>query len=327
MKFNVKLIIAFLALGLTLLMGFQNCSKFTSLKSDEFGSNSQSSVDILLAKEVFRTSVYAVTRKNCAGCHSANQQPLFAQNDLNLSYEISKAGQTSDNRKYADFENVLNSYFIEQSKNNHCRKSDIANAQFCTSDGSEMSAALVTWAAYEKKNGANPPPPKGGTTGVRRVIRLETRSYVATTLNEIFGPVAAPLTKGAIADNVIQFGGPCDSYSFGCSSAESQAAIIPGMTSPRAALVYRTCDKILSNDGAVEFARGLAGAGSSTVLPTAGQISNAYGLFYVGRTAPVTVTTALQSLVNQTTTLQYPTIEGWRSLFLTLCHAQDWQVP
>lgn len=332
MKYNHKLILALFAISSGLILGFQNCSEFVSLKSAGSGSSSGSSTNTLLAKEIFRTSVYAVSVKNCSGCHAVNQQPLFAQSDLNLAYEITKAGQSSGpsgNRKYADFSNILNSFLIEQSKNNHCGKSELANAKICTGNGSEMAAALITWAAYESTNpsGSNPPAPVGGTAGVKRVVRLESRSYVATTLNEIFGPAATSLTKSAIADNVLQFGGPCDSYSSNCDSSETQAAVIPAMTSPRAALVYRTCDKILSNDVAVEFARGLTGAISSSTLPNALQISSAYGLFYVGRTAPLAVTTALQAVIDKSEALGYPAIEAWRNLFLSLCHAQDWQVP
>ncbi len=342
-KFNPKMIITFVVSSFILLFGFQNCGgEFTTKDPEQTNLSSQASTtppgtnssptadQLLLAKNIFRTTVHAVALKNCAGCHGANQQPLFAQADVEASYERSKAGVNSASKKYADFANVLNSYFIEQSKNNHCRKSELANAKFCTTDGAEMLAAIKTWADYENKNisgGVNPPPPAGGVAGVRKFVRLETRSYVATTLNEIFGPTAVPLTNSAIANDVINFGGACDSYSNNCRSNESQGAMIPSMTTPRAALVYRICDKILSNDAAVDYARALTGAASSTTLPTALNISGTYGLFYVGRTLSVATSGALQSVVDQTTSLAYPAIEAWRALFLTLCHSQDWQIP
>lgn len=348
-KFSPKLIISFLFVS-TLLIGFQNCGKFNPSSLGQINLSSQGSnvpagalpplpgitppptaEQILLAKDVFRSTVYAVARKNCAGCHGVNQQPLFAQDNIDSSYEISKAGVGASNRKYADFANVPNSYFIEQAKNNHCRNSDLATARFCTGDGAEMLAAIKTWADFENKNlgggGANIPPPVGGVAGVSKLIRLETRSYVATTLNEIFGPTSVPSTNAAIANDVINFGGACDSYSNNCGTNESQGAMIPAMTTPRAALVYRICDKILADDAAVEYARTLAGGASSATLPTTLNISGAYGLFYVGRVPPMTATTALQNIVNQSTALSYPAIEAWRGMFLALCHSQDWQIP
>lgn len=315
----------FIFFSLIFVLNFQSCTGFKSLVSTGTGTGDLSSTQLATAKEVFRTSVYAVAQKNCAGCHATSQQPLFAQTDVDISYDISKAGKTPSGKKYADFVNVASSYFIEQAKNNHCNTNNPAAKKVCTGDGTEMLAAITMWAPYEAA--LQPPPPKGGTNGVRKVVRLETRTYVASTLNEIFGPSAVSITRNAVSNNPISFGGPCDPYSNGCISSNTQAPLIPGVTSARSALLYRTCDKLMSVDTAVEYARGLTGAASSGTLPTPAQISSAYGLFYVGRVAPLNVTNALQAAITQTTTLSYPTIEGWRVLFLTLCHAGDWQIP
>lgn len=90
----------------------------------------------------FQNSFYAFARKNCVECHGANQNPKFAQADVNEAYRIAKP--------YADFEDFAQSVFVYRTMNGHCGLT-------CESDGTEMIGLIQQWWDGEKDPTAPPP--------------------------------------------------------------------------------------------------------------------------------------------------------------------------
>lgn len=267
--------------------------------------------------EGFRNSVYVITRRDCVGCHSTSTTlPNHASADINIAYAAAKAR--------VNFFNVPASILVSKVKDAHCGAK-------CTTDGSEMLAAINQWKLTEN---VGEPPVTATATGL---IRLMPRQYVAGLLNNIFGSSANAITDGMIANSISNFGGPCEPYATNCRlrmpanqlqpGGYTQAPMIPGPNAIRVAVLYRACDRITQIDAAIENARARTGATSSGVIPTNAQIVAAYQLFYVDRTPTSDVTTALAGVISETQTKAYPSIEAWRFLFVTLCQAQDWQIP
>jgi hypothetical protein len=162
-------------------------------------------------------------------------------------------------------------------------------------------------------------------------LRMGSRFYVASTLNEIFGTSAETVTSSLVMPNINQFGGPCDPYiENDCTEqSQSQAPQIPVTTSARAALTIRACERIVSADLAITTAIETVLGSLPAVLswPTPENTISLFQLFYSDRIPAVEVQAALSGIVQAAQAQSLPPIEAWRFLLFTLCSSPDWQIP
>jgi hypothetical protein len=164
-------------------------------------------------------------------------------------------------------------------------------------------------------------------------LRLAPRTFVATTLNDIFGTSIEATTQDLIGSRVGQFGGPCDpAIPNDCQQGgDSLAPMVPVANSARAALSTRACDKIASSDAAVTFAGAQASTSGTTAIttrnPNQAEIAAMYDLFFPGRTPNQEILTNLAAIATDARNLNYSYIESWRFILLTLCLSPDWQIP
>ncbi|HEX4924181.1 MAG TPA: hypothetical protein VFV50_08845 [Bdellovibrionales bacterium] len=161
-------------------------------------------------------------------------------------------------------------------------------------------------------------------------LRLGGRDYIASVLNDVFGSTAVAITDALIKSESGNFGGPCDRYLGDCTEAgESQFAIIPVPTSPRAALLIRACDRLVSNDTAVTFAASQARANPAATLqrPSEEELSALFDLFYPGRPITPEIIANLNEIVIASAGQNQPALDAWRFTLFALCVSPGWQVP
>jgi hypothetical protein len=180
------------------------------------------------------------------------------------------------------------------------------------------------------------------------VNRIMPRNFLATSLNQVFGPSINAVTAAMISPvaNDFLLGGPCDNNGTDCPSVlteDSQAPMIPATTSGRESVMTRTCDLIVDTDSAVRYAVAQVRNDSltanfteptdaDTIPPSAQDLLGAYDLFYPGKTPDPSVVASLQA-VGQEAYAQAeqdgvtPALDEWRFTLLTLCIAPDWQAP
>ena len=119
----------------------QSVTSFNSMASDHYA------VLNLSGEEAFRTSFYAFAQeRGCINCHSSNQSPHFAANNLSEAYANASGFQNgSNNVKLIDFENPAASIIIEFAGNNHCSDTPCADPEIRDT----VQKALETWSAVE----------------------------------------------------------------------------------------------------------------------------------------------------------------------------------
>lgn len=176
--------------------------------------------------------------------------------------------------------------------------------------------------------------PDGVEYGVARTalnrVKLGDKFYVASVLNQIFGPEAAGIVEPLVRNNVTAFGGPCDQFGrmgvggnhcAGRSSA-SQASMIPTSMATREGFRMRACEAITQKDGAIIHAIALVSGAAPDKEPSSTDVAAAYELFFPGITASKSVRKALIEVVAE----GGAPLESWRLLYLTLCLSPDWQI-
>ena len=160
-------------------------------------------------------------------------------------------------------------------------------------------------------------------------LRLGSRIYIATVLNDIFGAAAESTTVALVLNEPAYFGGPCDKYLGDCTEAgQSQFAITPVPTSPRAGLLIRACDKIVSNDTAVLNAVGQVRSDTMPVpAPTSSDLAGLFDLFNPGRAPTAQVLAGLEGIVAEVSSQSLAPLEAWRFTLFSLCTSASWQIP
>lgn len=169
-------------------------------------------------------------------------------------------------------------------------------------------------------------------------LRISSRSYLKSTLDEIYEPSVATATSNLIGDKAGQLGGASDPYQALDRPGFTQVQSIPSASSARSALIERVCDVIHQNDTAVLAAAakvlGAPATAASLKLPTEQDLASAYSLYYPGKSPSEELLEDLSQIVVQARTLQpapretlLAPVEAWRFVFLTLCLSPEWQVP
>lgn len=159
-------------------------------------------------------------------------------------------------------------------------------------------------------------------------LRLASRSFVASTLNDVFGPSAATHVQTLVTNQISAFAGePCDNYNATNCGDLTQLPVVATASTQRAALLIRACRRIVNDDRAVTFAAAQAGAGSPLATPTDSQIDAAFQLFYLGKPLPNDLHTELKGVVQAAVQQGLNATDQWRFLWDLLCGTPYWQVP
>jgi hypothetical protein len=136
---------SFAPFGLLLaLCGASSCDFIQNLKLEKSGATI-AQTQLTNAEQAFRSSVYVITRRDCAGCHATTQTPLHASQDIQVAYAAAKT--------VALFQNTSSSILVARVMDGHCGSS------VCQKDGYEMIQAIQTWAKYEKATPLPDPAP------------------------------------------------------------------------------------------------------------------------------------------------------------------------
>jgi len=174
---------------------------------------------------------------------------------------------------------------------------------------------------------------------VEEQLRLAPRTYVASTLKQVFGPSSEVTVQELIEKQITQIGAEaCDPYRNDCEEAngvlglspngDSRLPVIPTNTTIRLALVTRACERIVEKDAAVQFAAAdiLGEAATETLaLPSAEDLAAAYEAFNPGKVLPAETLERLLQVASAAGA--DGAIEAWRFTLLTLCLDPAWQLP
>lgn len=161
-------------------------------------------------------------------------------------------------------------------------------------------------------------------------LRLGGREYVASVLTDVFGPGSTAIIDALVSNEGGNFGGPCDRYLGDCTEAgETQFAIFPVPTSPRAALLIRACDRLVANDTNVLYAANQVrtAPGATLESPVPEEVTDLFSLFYPGRLASADVSASLIAVVAESAAQNQPALDAWRFVLFALCVSPGWQVP
>jgi hypothetical protein len=194
------------------------------------------------------------------------------------------------------------------------------------------SACTTELPADRDANTDRPLAPRVLHGSVESRLRMLPREFVASTLESVYGPSAAPAVNGLIRARADQFGGPCDTNLGDCAqNSQSQLSLIPIGVSGRYGYLTRACDVISMSDNAILFAvreaLGLPALPLASVpSPDAGAIQAAFDLFYQDRTPDAGVLGELAALVAQSVASGHSPLDQWRFLLLALCLSPGWQI-
>ncbi len=297
---------------------YNSCGKFKSISESEFSSSSDAGKSEKSGQQAFGETVYLITRSKCISCHETQNSPLHAAADVDVAYMAA--------RSKVNFTNVPGSMLVIKIRDGHCKLSN------CMTDGSEMINEINKWKAFEKFSSGP------GVDASDAQPRHGGRKFVASKLRDVFGATANDPVVRLVDNDAGNYGDPCDKYSrdfngnqnFGdCRDlGESQASSVGPATPTRQSLTIRACTKITQSDAAVINAVTLAvGSDATARTLTAGDIQSLYDLFFTGRLAQTTTTTALKAIATSVEQKAYVSLDQWRFVLLTLCMSPDWQVP
>lgn len=275
--------------------------------------------------EAFQSSVYKITGATCVRCHGDIQKPLHGSPDITVAYEAAKTR--------VNFANAAGSIIVLKTMDGHCGLPEI-----CKTDGSAMLAAVKAWARAEV---VIPPPTSGGNFLMETAnsrLRLGNRHFLASRLDQVFGPSQAVKFDTIIRSQPIHFGGPCDKHNGDfvkdgndeilgeCNErASSQSAIVPFPSSGRLAYMTRACDIASQSDAAIAYAVTRAtGSNTTNRAVASADIDALHKLFYL-KSPSSDVKAALQAVAD--TAQQSGYIDSWRFVLFTLCSDPGWQIP
>jgi hypothetical protein len=180
-----------------------------------------------------------------------------------------------------------------------------------------------------------------GVASTRAVPRIGDRHYISAVLRQVYGSGADAILFEDIDRRISSFGGPCDPHTelfanatrtyvgdrtFNCHDedyVQSLASSEPLTTTLREGWRIRACERLTYNTTTVNFALGRIHGGGATVNPTSSTLTNAYQMFYPGRTPSSQELSALTSVSDQGTTVS----ERWRFVLVTLCMSPGWETP
>ena len=169
-----------------------------------------------------------------------------------------------------------------------------------------------------------------------RVDRLAARSYVSSTLNEIFGPAAKSSTYDYIFKQPTIFSGPCDVYEqirtghdkihdIATSCFErNDTSILPlyGKSNLlRSGYMIKICLKLTNNDEALNFALRKAGILNADRTLLKKDLKSLYKLFYPFKNINSKSTLALDSLAGE-----YKGKKKWKVVLNLLCTDPAWTI-
>jgi hypothetical protein len=316
-------------IGLCLFLFLIACRPEKGALNFSDGTNSSSVIgpEVFMTPqlEAFQSSVYKITGNICVRCHGTIQKPFHGSPNLMIAYEAAKTR--------VNFSNPAGSTIVLKTIDGHCGIPEI-----CKTDGSAMLAAVKTWALAEI---VTPPPTTGGNVLMETAstrFRLSNRHFLASRLDQIFGPSQSVSLDALIRSQPIHFGGPCDKHNGDfvkdgndeimgeCNErASSQAAMVPFPSSGRFALMTRSCDIASQSNTAVTYAVTRAtGSNATTRAVTSADIDALHRLFYL-KSPNAEVNAALLALAIAAQPSGY--LESWRYVLFTLCSDPGWQIP
>lgn len=208
---------------------------------------------------------------------------------------------------------------------------------FLLSLGSACSKPAFQFSHAEEQERKLPQDGFKVTPGSR--LRLATRSYVSTSLKDIFGPTSVTIVDKHVTSQVAAFGGePCDPNVGPCAVkvGESQLPMVPNAVPARLALTGRACQELVSLastlNAAIQNARvssQLAGTNLPTTItaPSDRDIAAAFDLFYTGKPMTEAVASDLREMLKGLADLGHGPLEQWRLLLGVLCESPGWQIP
>lgn len=160
---------------------------------------------------VFRDTVHAYARANCAGCHGSSQNPLFAVSNVESAYDLSKS--------LASFSDIPASTFVRKVKDGHCGSA-------CGTNGSEMISLITEWAAAESASSG------GGTGGGDGGGQVVTTSAFKTAPMALPSPLATGNSYSALRFNLSNVAPANSAVAGGIFEIEIQRFTTPSGANP-----------------------------------------------------------------------------------------------
>ena len=172
-------------------------------------------------------------------------------------------------------------------------------------------------------------------------IPIASKNITQDLLGQVFGVGTAQsvILQSVVATQYTGLGGtPCDPYVPGqcpgsdpnnVGTADAGTSLLPMNTAPtaiRMAYLQRACDRLSATDAAVSFAISQVTDESPLSYPEDDDLKEMFDLFYTGQIPSADVISGLAGVVSAAQSQNYPALEAWRFVILTLCVSPGWQI-